>query len=181
MALTIKRAFRSAVLAGSVLVSCSVHAFSLEGTLWATAQSKVDPYLLYAIALAESKKASDGEVRPWPWAVNVGGKAFYFSDLHSAQAFVDDQINRGVTNMDIGPMQINLYWQSSRIGDPKDLFHLPTAIRISADILSEALASSPNDQVLAVGRYHTWEDEQRARAYGTKVLTYRNMLNQLGR
>jgi hypothetical protein len=181
MALTKKRALKAIALAGGILASCASHAFSLEGTLWTKVQSKVDPYLLYAIALAESQKASGPVVRPWPWAVNVAGKGYYFSDLRAAEEFVDAQLDKGITNMDIGPLQVNVLWHGFRVSDPKELFHLPTAIKVGADILSEALASSPNDQTLAVGRYHNWTDERRARAYGTKVLSYRNMMVQAGR
>lgn len=176
MRLTVKRAYKAALLAGGILASCAANAFTLEGTLWTKVQSKVDPYLLYAIALAESQKAEDGVVRPWPWAVNVGGKGYYFTDLHAAENFVEMQIDKGVKNIDVGPLQINLRWHGHRVGNPTDLFHLPIAIKVGADILSEAIASSPNDPVLAVGRYHHWDDEQRARAYGAKVLSYRNMM-----
>ncbi|MEG6623896.1 hypothetical protein V2B08_31720, partial [Pseudomonas aeruginosa] len=36
--------------------------------------------------------------------------------------------------------------------------------------------SAPNDLELGVGRYHAWEDEIRARNYGSRVLAiYRNL------
>ena len=181
MTLTEKRALRAIALAGGILASCASHAFTLEGTLWTKVQSKVDPYLLYAIALAESQKANGAVVRPWPWSVNIAGKGYYFSDLREAEQFVDTQLGKGVTNMDIGPLQVNVRWHGYRVDDPKELFHLPTAIKVGADILSEALASSPDDHTLAVGRYHNWSDERRARAYGTKVLSYRKMMVQAGR
>jgi len=169
-------------MASSLLGSSMASAFTLDGTVWALAQDKgVDPYLLYSIALAESKKVSGKMVRPWPWAVNIAGKGYYFDSLKEAEKFVDDKLAAGIQNMDIGPLQVNLRWNGFRVTDPKQLFHLPTAVRVGADILSEALASSPNDQVLAVGRYHTWSDDLRARQYGTKVLMYRKVMVEAGR
>ncbi|BBV43541.1 hypothetical protein STW0522CIT26_P11740 (plasmid) [Citrobacter portucalensis] len=47
---------------------------------------------------------------------------------------------------------------------------------VGAEVLSEAIQSSPNDLELGVGRYHAWEDEIRARNYGSRVLAiYRNL------
>lgn len=182
MALTLKQALAAGVVAAGLLASCSASAFSLNGTLWTNAELKgVDPYLLYAIALAESRKTMGDVVRPWPWAVNVAGKGYWFTSLKEAEDFVDSKLESGIKNMDIGPLQVNVKWNGHRVNNPKELFHLPTAIRVGTDILAEALASSPNDLTLAVGRYHNWEDSQRARAYGTKVLMYRKLMVEAGR
>jgi len=182
MALTLKQALAASSLTIGMMASCASHAFSLNGTIWTSAETKgVDPYLLYAVALAESKKVNGKVVRPWPWAVNVAGKGYWFSDLREAEAFVDSQLNAGVRNMDIGPLQINVLWHGHRVTNPKELFHLPTAVSVGADILSEALASAPNDLALAVGRYHNWKDSDRARVYGTRVLMYRKLMVEAGR
>ncbi|MFS9859340.1 lytic transglycosylase domain-containing protein, partial [Salmonella enterica] len=51
-----------------------------------------------------------------------------------------------------------------------------TNVMVGAEVLSEAIQSSPNDLELGVGRYHAWEDEIRARNYGSRVLAiYRNL------
>lgn len=178
MALTLNHALKVAILSACSLGAMgSASAFSLQGTVWDEASARgVDPYLLYAIALAESKKTDDGDVRPWPWAVNVAGKGYWFNTRSEAERFVDRQISNGVTNMDIGLLQVNLRWNGHRVDDPKSLFDISTAVRVGADILAEAIASAPHDPALAVGRYHHWNDHNRARAYGVKVLEYRKLM-----
>ncbi|AIJ10630.1 transglycosylase SLT domain protein (plasmid) [Edwardsiella anguillarum ET080813] len=43
-------------------------------------------------------------------------------------------------------------------------------------MLSEAIKSSPSDLELGIGRYHSWNDEARARNYGSRILAiYRNL------
>ncbi len=185
MKLTRKRALK-AVLAAAVLsissinVSASAEEFTLKGTLWETAEN-VDPHLLYAVAMAESQKYfPGGYLRPWPWAVNIKGKGHYFESREEAEKFVDDLFSQGYTNMDIGPMQINTKWHGHRVSNPKDLFNLSIAIAVSSDILKEAMDSAPNDTTLGIGRYHNWEDEQRARNYGSKVIKYWEVISKAG-
>lgn len=171
-----KQATKTFLLAATV-VSClatasNSAAFSLEGTAWQLHSQGVDPNLLYAIALAESQREIDGLVRPWPWSLNVQGKGRYFETREEAEAFLSETLATGIRNVDIGPMQINYSWHGHRVLNPADLFDIQTSVRVGADILSEALASSPDDKELGVGRYHNWGDENRARKYGRKVLNY---------
>ena len=181
---TFKKAFTSSV-AGILLsiASLNASAFSLEGTLWSNAPNKTNPYLLYAIALAESKKTDETKrnVRPWPWAVNVQGKGHWFDTREEAEAFVMEHYNRGIRNIDVGIMQINLRWHGHRVSHPLDLFDMETAIRVGEEILLEAIASAPGDMTLGVGRYHHWEHENVSRQYGNRVLGYKNAIDRLSR
>lgn len=180
MTLTVKQAFKVALLAGCLSLPMTASAFSLDGTAWSLASDKVDPKLLYAVALAESQKVVDGQVRPWPWALNIQGKGYFFDTREEAEDYLAKTIARGVKNVDIGPLQINYNWHGHRINEPNELFDLATAVRVGADILAEALGSAPHDKVLAVGRYHNWKDEYRARQYGTKVLKYFDIIVNAG-
>ena len=50
----------------------------LQTTLWwrIAKQHRLDPYILYAVALKESANDADpASVKPWPWALNKSGKA----------------------------------------------------------------------------------------------------------
>lgn len=180
MSLTLKRAFSAAILIGTLVTPNAVNAFSLQGTVWSEAAGVVDPQLLYAVALAESKKVVNGQVRPWPWTVNTNGKGYYFDTRDEAETFVDNLVAKGVKSIDVGPLQINLRWNGHRVKNHNDLFDLPTAVRVGADILKEAMNSSPNDKALAVGRYHNWQDDRRARNYGVKVLQYFDVIAKAG-
>jgi hypothetical protein len=66
--------------------------------------------LLAAIAQVESgrwnKKSKKHE--PWPWAVHAEGKGHFFASKAEAIQAVRGMLNRGVTNIDVGCMQINI-------------------------------------------------------------------------
>lgn len=179
MTFPLKKTLASFLIAGSLATPCLAQdVFNLKSTIWGDVENKVDPNLLYAIALAESQKRVQDFVRPWPWAVNAKGVGHFFDSLDQAEAFIDKQIAAGNQNMDVGPLQINTRWHGDKVSDPKDLLDLKTSIRVGADILAAALASEPNDPVLAVGHYHNWSDEKRAREYGLKVLKYRDAIEK---
>lgn len=170
------------IVAFSSAATQSSMSFSLSDTAWQGSNAKkVDPNLLYAIALAESRTTVDGMVRPWPWAINAAGSSHYFDTRIEAEAFLDDTLSQGVENVDVGPLQINLKWHGHRVNDPKELFDLPTTVRVATDILHEAMQSSPGDEILGIGRYHHWRDENLAREYGVKVLRYLDIILQEAR
>lgn len=186
MKLTKRQGYKlsGAVAIALMLSSQASHStpFSLEGTVWDLAGKSVglDPELIYAVAMAESKKrVGTASVSPWPWALNIAGKGSYYATLDEARAALDEALSLGIKSIDVGPMQINLRWNGHRVQNPADLFDLATSARVGAEILSEAIASNPTDLVIGVGRYHNWDDAL-ARPYGTKVLKFRNVIVQAG-
>lgn len=67
-------------------------------------------HLLHAIALTESgfwRQESRSQV-PWPWTVTVNGDGQYFESPHHAADYIRGLLRDGVTNIDVGCMQINL-------------------------------------------------------------------------
>ncbi|MGI4775676.1 MAG: transglycosylase SLT domain-containing protein [Janthinobacterium lividum] len=66
--------------------------------------------VLHSISLKESGKLHEiYKVKlPWPWAVNVEGRGYYFNNKSEAVSFVKKQIFLGKESIDIGCMQINL-------------------------------------------------------------------------
>lgn len=171
----------SAILMSSLFFS-SAHAFNLNGTVWSKASTQTDPKLLYAIALAESKKRADEnrrEVRPWPWTVNVNGKGTWFDTREDAEIFIKDFFAKGGNNIDIGIMQINYRWNGHLVSSPLDLLDIETSIKVAEIILKDAMASAPGDIELGIGRYHHWKDENVSRNYGRTVLSYRTGLERI--
>lgn len=67
-------------------------------------------------------------------------------------------------------MQVNLGWHGSRVDTPADLFNPQVNLRVGAEILKHAMASSPDNMKLGIGRYHSWDDS-RALGYAKKVMT----------
>lgn len=163
-------------------LSMSALSFSLEGTVWSEAPKKTEANLLYAIALAESQRATEENrayVRPWPWAVNVNGKGTWFDSKEEAKVFIKDFLSKGGKSIDIGVMQINTRWHYHRFSDPIELLDVKTSIRIGEEILIEAIKSAPGDLELGIGRYHHWEEESVSRNYGRKVLNYKRHLDSV--
>ncbi len=123
--------------------------------------------ILYAIALTESGYQYQSVYNPWPWTLNIEGKAYRFNNRHSMlvklkQAIQDKQ------SVDIGIMQINWRWHKHRfeslqptLNSPQPILKsLQTALdpyinlKSGAEILVEQYQAT-GDWWLAVGRYHT--------------------------
>lgn len=158
--------------------------FDVRGTIFDRAASRhgVDPVLLYSVALAESAYKRDSNfISPWLWTLRSSEGARYLESQELAEQELSDLISRRGkrVSVDIGPMQVNLYWQGHRVDDPLQLLDVETNFFTGAEILAEALSSAPGDPELGVGRYHNWEEELRARTYGRRVLSiYRQLTGQ---
>lgn len=133
----------------------------------------IDPYLLYAISIIESRQTyEDGLVRPSPFALHRNGRSsrsVYPQTISEARSTLATMLNE-TSNVDIGTMQINCRWHCNKVSNPSDLLDYKTNIHVAAQILSEAMASAPQDPILGAGRYHNWTDEDRARGYGFKAV-----------
>lgn len=149
----------------------------LDGTVWAevakVSACKVDPLLLYSVALAESRlSAGRGYIRPHPFALrNKPSGSVYPKSQSEAAELLTRFINEDRLT-DIGAMQINYRWNGNRVGNPADLLDLRTNITVGAQILCEAIAERPDDIRLAIGGYHTRNPDRESDAvnYGETVL-----------
>lgn len=179
-AMPTRRALLAAGMAGAFALAAprSAAAFSLAGSVWErTGQlARLDPYLLYAVSYVESRLDRKGRTGPWPYAVRTVTESFYPDDFAAAMALIHRLPAEQVKDADLGWMQVNVRWHGHRVPDISHLLHPEINLRVGAGILREALDSLPADPVLAVGRYHTWMDEPRARDYGQRVLALRRQL-----
>lgn len=154
----------------------------LRGTVYEQAADRydLDPLLLYAVSLVES--AAGTEIRsytaPSIYAIR-GPKGSYYPETYAeAKARLDQQIERyGVKKLDAGLMQINgQHWQ--RFEDLYDVLDPLENVTLGAEILREAMDSYPDDELIGIGRYHSYTPA-RARTYGKRVLTVFNNLKEL--
>lgn len=131
----------------------------------------IQPELLYAVSLYETRRQHGPDhVMPWPWALRTPEGGAWYKSRKAAVAALRQALKRWPRKrIDVGIAQINLGWQSKRYDRAVDLLDPATNLRVSASVLAEALAST-DDPTLAVGRYHSWTDTERARNYGTRVL-----------
>ncbi len=143
---------------------------TFAGTAWAEAAASAgvaDPLIVYAVALFESGATEGpGRVAPWPWTLNFGGVDVRAASRTEAQRLLSTAGPE--TNVDIGLMQVNLAAHHDKVRCASELLDPDTNVRIGGRILGDALRSSPNDIVLGLGRYHSW-NPGRALWYGRAV------------
>lgn len=164
--------FPAASNADSSVQSTSLN---LSGTVFedVAISHQVDSLLLYSLAIVESATgAGNGNIRPYPYVLRTSDGAFFYETKAEAEEALSAILLR-TKNVDIGMMQINLYYHPQK--DPLSLLDPETNLSVAARYLKKTMASTP-DPVLGVGRYHNWGDHQRAVWYGNRVWqVYRNL------
>jgi endonuclease YncB( thermonuclease family) len=128
--------------------------------------------VLYAVALAES--ARNGF--PWPWTLNVGGRALYFRDRRSAWLAAEWLLRHSVVGFDIGLMQLNWRCHRDKLRDAWRALDPETNIRIAAELLS-TLSRAKGGLGRAIGFYHSATPALRD-AYAARVRRYLDALSR---
>lgn len=160
------------------LLPWSASAVDLEGTVWdsaARSEGNLDPLLLYAIALTESGRPDGkGGIKPWPWALNVEGKALFAATKAEAAELLHTYRGRSV---DVGLLQVNTHWHGHRVDDLEFLLDPEINLTVGARILKEALNASPGDLTAGIGRYHSSQQDRAQRYANTVVRIYQYLLH----
>ena len=112
--------------------------------------------LLQAISLKETGRWDQkrGMSYPWPWTVTAGGKGVYFATKKEAIDKVQTLRQKGVRNIDVGCMQINLYYHPNAFDNLDQAFDPLTNTRYAADFLTN-LYKNNGSWNLAIERYHS--------------------------
>ncbi len=109
--------------------------------------------ILYAMSQAESGQLRDGSFAPWPWTLNIAGKAQRYADRETMFEGLMAALGDGEMLIDVGPMQVNWYWQFQVMGSPWRITDPAINIKVAAEILKTHYELS-GDWWEAVGRYH---------------------------
>ncbi len=126
--------------------------------------------ILWAIAYHESKKKHSyhkGLLIVWPWTVSINGKGYHFSNKKQAVKFTESLVNKGVKNIDIGCMQINLKYHSKAFKSISHAFTPYDNINYGAQFLVQKYKQSGSWKK-AIGHYHS-TDNNKASNYLKKV------------
>ena len=124
----------------------------------------VPPGLLYAVALTESaRRFPTAEVRPWPWSLNVNGKAEYHPNRKAAYRAIRRHLTAGRRSIDIGLMQLNWRWHRESLRDPWQALDPYHNLRLGAHLL-RAHYRACGDWLTAAGRYHAPATTKQGRA-----------------
>jgi len=165
---------RWAVLLVTFIAPPTIAKSPLQGTVWESAALvyDLDPVLLYAIALTESKKRrANKQIAPWPWTFNSPEGSYYAASLEEAEAYLEMLLGKyAPRRIDVGIMQINLGWNGHLVERYEDLLDPEINVRVGAQVLKEALEDTDGDTLLGVGWYHNRSDINRSVWYGTLVL-----------
>jgi hypothetical protein len=131
-------------------------------------------HLLKAISLAETGRW-DGQRQEnfaWPWTVTALGKGNYFADKQTALHYVRYLQAQGISNIDVGCMQINLFYHGGAFASLEQAMDPASNVSYGAQYLS-GLYKTTGSWTKAAGYYHS-TTPKRARAYKLKVLKYWN-------
>ncbi|MEQ9590914.1 MAG: hypothetical protein RJS97_23470 [Parvibaculaceae bacterium] len=138
---------------------------------------RVPAGLLYAVARVESGRWVAGEVEPWPWTLNVAGEAKYF-ESREAQFNALMQALQAGQGVDIGPLQLNWWWQFDRLNSPwlatDPVFNLVTGCNILRELYDHP--DSHGSWHWAIGKYHRRSEAPQhvaaANLYADLVVTF---------
>lgn len=125
-----------------------------QAAIIAAENSEVPVEILLAITRVETGRAQDGGLRPWPWAINLDGKGYWFDDRDQAIGFADQQLALGVENFDVGCFQLNLRWHGAEFSSLADVFDPQTNAAYAAQFLSD-LYMEKGGWAQAVAAYHS--------------------------
>lgn len=127
------------------------------------AQNTVPKDVLTAVALTETGTMKSGKMSPYPWAVNIDGKGYFFKDKQKAIATVEKFLAQGKTSIDIGCMQMNWRWHGHKFGHSVAKAFDPMAnIAVGANYIRQHYKTL-NSWTKAVGRYHSGTQKYAAR------------------
>jgi hypothetical protein len=141
-----------------------------EPIAWAERLTHMPEQLLASMALAESGRwdtVNRAKVA-WPWTVTSGGDGRFFQTKAEAIAWVKTLRARGVRNIDVGCMQINLMHHAAAFDSLDEAFDPAINVAYAAAFLMR-LFEDKRSWTIAVGLYHSATPEFHF-AYRKKVL-----------
>lgn len=134
--------------------------------------SGTPPGLLLAIARVESGRARPGGgAAPWPFAINAEGAGRFPETRDAAVAEVEALRARGVRSVDVGCMQVNLYFHPDAFPSLQAAFDPPTNVAYAVRFLRE-LRGRFGNWAEAVANYHS-ADPVRGMGYQARVTVAR--------
>ncbi|GKS92650.1 transglycosylase SLT domain-containing protein [Acidovorax sp. SUPP2539] len=124
------------------------------------ARMGVPPWLLFGVALQESKLKFGERTLPYPWTLCVRGQGLRYADYPETLAALKGFIARRVTNIDIGAMQVNWHWHGDKLQQPERALDPYPNLAVGAQILRGHFEAGGNWR-RAIALYHTGSDNTR--------------------
>ena len=113
--------------------------------------------LLQTIASVESGRwnAQAGKRVAWPWTVHANGKGRYYKSKAEAIAAVKDMQQKGITNIDVGCMQINLKYHGEAFANLDEAFDPEKNVAYSAKFLRKLYKRNKQNWTKTAMHYHS--------------------------
>ncbi|WP_169567933.1 hypothetical protein [Sneathiella limimaris] len=117
---------------------------------------KLPKRLLNAISLTETGRwhKASREIIAWPWTVYSEGRGRYLPNKEAAIAEVQKLRAKGVKNIDVGCMQVNLYWHPEAFDNLEDAFDPKINANYAGSLLKK-LQREHRSWTTAVAYYHS--------------------------
>ncbi len=143
-----------------------------EQTAQAERRMAIPRHLLGAISLAESGRwdADNRANVAWPWTVTSGGQGRFYDTKAEAMAEVEILMTEGVRNIDVGCMQVNLYYHGGAFETLEEAFEPRTNTTYAAAYLKNMYLIT-GDWTSAAGYYHS-QTPSRNGPYKEKVQAF---------
>ncbi|MFN4284065.1 MAG: transglycosylase SLT domain-containing protein [Alphaproteobacteria bacterium] len=137
-------------------------------------QHGIPSQLLAAVSLAESGRwdKQNSASFAWPWTVTAEGKGQFFASKAEAIAQVQALKARGIRNIDVGCMQINLMYHPNAFPDLETAFEPDSNVAYAAKFLRSQFDETKS-WIAAAGNYHSATPEHHFR-YRAKITTLWN-------
>ncbi len=120
--------------------------------------------LLASIAKVESSNN--------PFAINVNGNSYFAKDKDDAKKYILSYLRKGIRNIDIGVMQINLRWHSKEFEDLDHMLSPNSNIDYAGQLLSSLSRKYGGDWHKSVRHYHSFRPENYKKYSRKVVLTW---------
>ena len=121
--------------------------------------------ILLSISRVESGyQKVDGVRRAWPWALNAGGDSAYFLTKEKALDSLNERIEKGVTNIDVGCMQLNFRWHKNFFKNLSEMINPEKNVDYGARFLKK-LYRRHGSWEKAVKHYHSSKSKFNVRYY----------------
>ncbi len=126
--------------------------------------------ILSTIALVETGRfAGDTKLgHPWPWTIAYEGKGVYFDTKQQAVKKVKELLNQGISSIDVGCMQVNLYYHGDAFNSIEQAFDPQSNVEYAAEFVNE-LYQKHGSWGAAATAYHS-HNPTKASKYEEKLI-----------
>ena len=135
--------------------------------------NSIKPNLLTTIASVESGRyiSSIGKRKSWPWTIHAQGKGYYLPTKQEAIAKVKALQSQGITNIDVGCMQINLKYHGNAFNNLDEAFDPKKNVSYSANFLQKLHQKNNNNWQKTAMQYHS-KNFERGLSYKNRLETH---------